>query len=113
MADRKLSSDLQYALRARFREAAYALVVLALLFGPTGCGGDDNSPTQSRNADAESPVPDDERPGGLAFFRDPPAAGLTEELAALKEALVRLDRICCAPQEYTLQATRPDFGAAS
>jgi SAM-dependent methyltransferase len=63
--------------------------------------------------DYQSPVPDDERPGGLAFFRDPPAAGLTEELAALKEALVRLDRICCAPQEYTLQATRPDFGAAS
>jgi 2-polyprenyl-3-methyl-5-hydroxy-6-metoxy-1,4-benzoquinol methylase len=54
----------------------------------------------------QSPVPDDERATGLPFFRKP-AADLTEELAAFKEALVRLDRICCAPQEYTLQATRP------
>ncbi len=55
----------------------------------------------------QSPVPDDERPTGLPFFRDPPEGDLGEELASLKEALLRLDRICCAPQEYTLQATKP------
>lgn len=57
--------------------------------------------------DYQSPVPDDERAVGLEYFRRPPAGDLTEELAAFREALVRLDRICCAPQEYTLQATRP------
>jgi len=55
----------------------------------------------------QSPVPDDERATGLAFFSKPPSGDLNEDMAALKEALVRLDRICCAPQEYTLQATRP------
>ncbi len=55
----------------------------------------------------QSPVPDDERATGLPFFQNPPAADLGEELASLKEALVRLDRICCAPQEYTLQAAKP------
>ncbi|MGD8817342.1 MAG: methyltransferase domain-containing protein, partial [Acidobacteriota bacterium] len=55
----------------------------------------------------QSPVPDDERATGLAFFRSPPSGDLTADLSALREALVRLDRICCAPQEYTLQATRP------
>jgi len=54
----------------------------------------------------QSPVPDDERPGGLEFFQQP-SATLSQDLVAMKEALVRLDRICCAPQEYTLQATRP------
>jgi len=58
----------------------------------------------------QSPVPDDERPTGLSFFQDPSPADITEQMAALKEALVRLDRICCAPQEYTLQATRPELG---
>jgi SAM-dependent methyltransferase len=53
----------------------------------------------------QSPVPDDERATGVSLFRSP--GPVDEELAALKEALVRLDRICCAPQEYTLQATRP------
>jgi O-antigen chain-terminating methyltransferase len=57
--------------------------------------------------DFQSPVPDDERATGLPFFQKPPTGDLTAELAGLKEALVRLDRICCAPQEYTLQATRP------
>ena len=55
----------------------------------------------------QSPVPDDERATGLPFFQEPSAANLGEELASLKEALVRLDRICCAPQEYTLQAAKP------
>ena len=60
----------------------------------------------------QSPVPDDERPTGLAFFQGPARGETTEELAALKEALVRLDRICCAPQEYTLEATRPPLGGS-
>lgn len=55
----------------------------------------------------QSPVPDDERAVGLDYFRRPATDDLTEELAAFREALVRLDRICCAPQEYTLQASRP------
>lgn len=55
----------------------------------------------------QSPVPDEERATGLPFFQEPPGGDLGAELAALREALVRLDRICCAPQEYTLQATRP------
>ncbi len=58
----------------------------------------------------QSPVPDEERPTGLPFFQRPPGGELGEEMAALREALVRLDRICCAPQEYTLQATRPPRG---
>ncbi|HEX9698074.1 MAG TPA: class I SAM-dependent methyltransferase [Acidobacteriota bacterium] len=53
----------------------------------------------------QSPVPDDERATGVWLFKSP--APLDEQLAAFKEALVRLDKICCAPQEYTLQATRP------
>ncbi len=60
----------------------------------------------------QSPVPDEERPTGLAFFQGSASDGITEELAALKEALVRLDRICCAPQEYTLQATHPAPGGS-
>lgn len=58
----------------------------------------------------QSPVPDDERPVGLPFFQGSPRGELGEDLAALREALVRLDRICCAPQEYTLQASRPPLG---
>jgi O-antigen chain-terminating methyltransferase len=57
----------------------------------------------------QSPVPDDERATGVWLFQSP--APVDEELAALKEALVRLDKICCAPQEYTLQATRPASGS--
>ena len=60
----------------------------------------------------QSPVPDDERPAGVEFFRRPPSEDFTEELAAVKEAFVRLDRICCAPQEYTLQAARPSLADA-
>lgn len=58
----------------------------------------------------QSPVPDDERATGLPFFQEPPSADYNAQSAALKEALVRLDRICCAPQEYTLQATRAELG---
>ena len=58
----------------------------------------------------QSPVPDDERATGLPFFQQQPSADTSAQLAALKEALVRIDRICCAPQEYTLQATRPELG---
>jgi SAM-dependent methyltransferase len=58
------------------------------------------------DVELQSPVPDEERATGLPFFREP-SGELGEELAALKEALVRLDRICCAPQEYTLQAAKP------
>lgn len=58
----------------------------------------------------QSPVSDDERATGLPFFQESPSADTSAQLAALKEALVRLDRICCAPQEYTLQATRPELG---
>jgi O-antigen chain-terminating methyltransferase len=57
----------------------------------------------------QSPVPDDERATGVWLFQS--TAPVDEELAALKEALVRLDKICCAPQEYTLQATRPASGS--
>ncbi len=58
----------------------------------------------------QAPVPDAERATGLPFFQEPPSADTSAQLAALKEALVRVDRICCAPQEYTLQATRPELG---
>ncbi|MCH7823219.1 MAG: methyltransferase domain-containing protein [Acidobacteria bacterium] len=60
----------------------------------------------------QSPVPDEERPSGLAFFQGSASGEITEELAALREALLRLDRMCCAPQEYTLQASRPVLGAS-
>ena len=55
----------------------------------------------------QAPVPDEERPTGLPFFQGSFSGEMTEEFAAVKEALIRLDHICCAPQEYTLQATRP------
>tara|TARA_B100000929_G_scaffold35488_1_gene25442 strand:- start:761 stop:1888 length:1128 start_codon:yes stop_codon:yes gene_type:complete len=55
----------------------------------------------------QAPVPDEERPAGLAFFQGDTSVEMSEELAAIKEAMSRLDQICCAPQEYTLQATRP------
>ena len=58
----------------------------------------------------QAPVPADERATGLPFFQEPPSDDTSAELVALREALVRLDRICCAPQEYTLQATRPELG---
>ena len=57
----------------------------------------------------QSPVPESERATGLPFFQQPGAGELSEEVASLKEALVRLDRICCAPQEYTLQAFKPEI----
>jgi len=55
----------------------------------------------------QAPVPDEERPTGLAFFQGDTSVEMSEELAAIREAMSRLDQICCAPQEYTLQATRP------
>ena len=58
----------------------------------------------------QAPVPDEERPAGLAFFQGNTSVEMSEELAAIREAMVRLDHICCAPQEYTLQATRPPLG---
>ncbi len=58
----------------------------------------------------QAPVPDEERPAGLAFFQGDTSVEMSEELAAIKEAMSRLDQICCAPQEYTLQATRPALG---
>ena len=58
----------------------------------------------------QAPVPDEERPTGLAFFQGNTSVEMSEELAAIREAMVRLDHICCAPQEYTLQATRPPLG---
>ncbi|MEC8943740.1 MAG: class I SAM-dependent methyltransferase, partial [Acidobacteriota bacterium] len=58
----------------------------------------------------QAPVPDEERPTGLAFFQGNPSVEMSEELAAIREAMVRLDHICCAPQEYTLQATCPPLG---
>jgi len=59
-----------------------------------------------------TPVPDEERPTGLGFFQGAPTSDTDAELADLREAMLRLDRICCAPQEYTLQASRPGGGAA-
>ena len=58
----------------------------------------------------QAPVPDEERPTGLAFFQGDTSVEMSEELAAIREAMSRLDQICCAPQEYTLQATRPALG---
>ncbi len=58
----------------------------------------------------QAPVPDEERPTGLAFFQGDTSVEMSEELAAIREAMSRLDKICCAPQEYTLQATRPALG---
>ncbi len=58
----------------------------------------------------QAPVPDEERPTGLAFFQGNTSVEMSEELAAIREAMVRLDHICCAPQEYTLQATCPPLG---
>ena len=58
----------------------------------------------------QAPVPDEERPAGLAFFQGDTSVEMSEELAAIREAMSRLDQICCAPQEYTLQATRPALG---
>ncbi len=58
----------------------------------------------------QAPFPDEERPTGLAFFQGNTSVEMSEELAAIREAMVRLDHICCAPQEYTLQATCPPLG---
>ena len=58
----------------------------------------------------QAPVPDKERPTGLAFFQGNTSVEMGEELAAIREAMVRLDHICCAPQEYTLQAKCPPLG---
>jgi len=58
----------------------------------------------------QAPVPAEERPAGLPFFEEGSASGLSEELRALKESLLRIDRICCAPQEYAMYAVRPDVG---
>ena len=50
----------------------------------------------------QAPVPDEERPTGLAFFQGNTSVEMSEELAAIREAMVRLDHICCAPQELSL-----------
>ena len=59
----------------------------------------------------QSPVPPQERPAGLPFFEGASASDLSDELRALRESLLRVDRICCAPQEYSLCAVRPDTGS--
>jgi O-antigen chain-terminating methyltransferase len=56
----------------------------------------------------QAPVPKDERPADLpvdAFADDPPLLRLA---GAVQEVLTRVDRLCFAPQEYTLWAKRPD-----
>ena len=55
----------------------------------------------------QTPVPDEERPTGLPLFDPSRVDDPAGELAEIKEALSRLDRLCCAPQEYTLHAVRP------
>jgi SAM-dependent methyltransferase len=55
----------------------------------------------------QAPVPEEERPVDLAVeaFDDQPA--LQELARSVQEQFERVDRLCCAPQEYTLSATRP------
>jgi len=55
----------------------------------------------------QAPVPEEERPTGLpieAFDDEPSLQALAR---SVQEQLARVDRLCCAPQEYTLSATRP------
>lgn len=59
----------------------------------------------------QAPVPKDERPADLqidAFADDP---SLQRLAGAVQEVLNRVDRLCFAPQEYTLWARRPDVGS--
>ena len=55
----------------------------------------------------QAPVPENERPMDLpiAAFVDEPS--LQQLARSVQEQFDRVDRLCCAPQEYTLSATRP------
>jgi len=58
----------------------------------------------------QAPVPDHERATGVSLHwaDDNPAGAQFAE--SIQEALLRLDRVTSAPQEYTLYATRPPEG---
>jgi SAM-dependent methyltransferase len=55
----------------------------------------------------QAPVPEDERPTSLPIdaFDDEPS--LQQLARSVQEMLERVDRLCCAPQEYTISATKP------
>ncbi len=58
----------------------------------------------------QAPVPKDERPADFPVdsFADDPS--LQRLAGVVQEVLNRVDRLCFAPQEYTLWAERPDSG---
>ena len=53
-------------------------------------------------------VPEDERPVGLSEALAGGHADLRTLIYGLNERLARIDKLCCAPQEYALYATLPD-----
>jgi SAM-dependent methyltransferase len=55
----------------------------------------------------QAAVPDDERPTNLPIeaFDDEPS--LQRLARSVQDLFDRVDRLCCAPQEYTLSATKP------
>ena len=55
----------------------------------------------------QAPTPDADRPLPLELGGEVMGEGVAELAAAVNERLGRIDRLCCAPQEYALYATRP------
>lgn len=63
----------------------------------------------------QAPVPADERPATLTVEPPGDEPSLQRLTESIQELIDRVDRLCCAPQEYTLSATRPgrvDEGSA-
>ena len=59
------------------------------------------------DVELQAPVPEDERPSPLVVEGLDDEPSLQRLARSVEELLDRVDRLCCAPQEYTLSATRP------